>query len=343
MKAIIVTRQGHDVSNNVEFVADFPDPRPAAGQLLVRTEASSLNQLDLWVGRGVPGFEMDYPRIGGSDGVGTVVEVGDGVDESWLDQRVMINAAVFQDPTPRPGRRAAGEDIIMIGEHVNGTHAEFFVVPATNALVVSQVDPINAAAYGLTHLTAWRMMVTRARIQPGSDVLIPGIGGGVALAALGIAQHLACRTIVTSRHQHKLDAALSLGASEGVLDEGQDFSGQVRSLTGKRGVDVCVDSVGKVVHESCLKSLARGGTFVTCGCTSGRDPATDLARIFWNQLSILGSTMGDMDEFQAASSLLKSGAIEPVIDSTWNPVEGRNAYERLESSKQFGKIVFDWR
>ncbi len=339
MRAIAITKQGAPVAPNVSLIEDRDEPTPAAGEAVVRTEAAALNHLDLWVGMGMPGLDLTYPRISGSDGCGIVESIGSGVDESWIGKRVLLNAAVPQHEKPLPGRTPAPPDVMMIGEHVNGTLAEKFTAPVSNLVEVGDVDPIEAAAFGLTHLTAWRMMWSRARVQPGQWVLITGIGGGVAIAALNIAKHLGCRTIVTSRHQSKLDRARELGADFGVLDSGADWSREVRSITGKRGVDVVVESIGKAVHTSCIKSLARGGTFVTCGNTSGPNPETDLTRIFWNQLNILGSTMGDMNELREIVALFTSGAIKPVIDSVHDANDGRAAFERLESSEQFGKVV----
>lgn len=346
MHAITITRQGSPVSENVAYVEDWPDPQVGEGQVLVRTEASALNQLDLTVGRGVPGLELTYPRISGSDAAGIVEQVGRGVDESWVGQRVLLNAAVVQRDPAGPGVIPAGEwggGIRMIGEHDHGAMAELFVAPVSNVLLIGDADPVDAAAFGLTHLTAWRMLWTRARIGPGQWVLITGIGGGVALALLNIARHFGCRTIVTSRHQSKLDRAMELGADYCVLDTGEDWSRQVRQITGKRGVDICADSVGKAIHLACIKSLARGGVFVTCGATSGFDAVTDLGRVFWNQLTIIGSTMGSMDEFRQVTSLLRAGAFRPVVDSVYEAREGQAAYARLESGEQFGKVVIRWR
>jgi NADPH:quinone reductase-like Zn-dependent oxidoreductase len=230
----------------------------------------------------------------------------------------------------------------MIGEHGPGTHAEHFLAPATNVVAIGDADPVQAAAFALTHLTAWRMLVTRARLQAGMTVLIPGIGGGVALAALGIARHFGCTTIVTSRHQAKLDRARALGADHAILDAGKDWSREVRAATGGRGVDIVAESVGKAVHMACIKSMARGGVLVTCGCTTGPDPATDLSRVFWNQLSIVGSTMGSMDEFRAVVALFRSGALKPVVDEVFRPEDASVAYGRLEAGEQFGTIVFRW-
>ena len=230
-----------------------------------------------------------------------------------------------------------------MGEHSPGAMAEAFLAPVSNLLELPEdIDAREAAAYGLTHLTAWRMIATRARATAGDWVLIPGIGGGVALAALGICRHLGCRTVVTSRHQWKLDRAMELGADHAVLDDGEGWSRTVRGLTGRRGVDVCIDSVGKAIHASCIRSLARGGRFVTCGCTSGGDAVTDLTRIFWNQLSILGSTMGDMEEFRQVVGLLTGGHLRPVVDQIHGPEWAREAWSRLESGSQFGNLVIDW-
>ena len=342
MRAAVITKQAAPVAPNVEVVDDWPEPTAGPGQIVIRTEASAMNHLDLYVGRGVPGLDLTYPRVAGSDGCGTVESVGEGVDEAWVGRRVVLNAAQPQgeaahpDLDPRPGL------IRMIGEHDPGTLREKFSAPVANVLDVAAVDPVEAAAFALTHLTAWRMLVTRAGLRAGRTVLITGIGGGVALALLNICKHFGCTTIVTSRHQRKLEKALELGADHGMLDSGDDWSKEVRRLTNKRGVDICADSVGKTLHQSCIKSLARGGVFVTCGCTTGPDATTDLARLFWNQLTILGSTMGDMSEFRQVVALLKRGALRPVIDSVHDAQDAAEAFRRLESGEQFGKVVVRW-
>jgi len=343
MKAVVITRQGEPVAGNVAVDEMFPDPAVGRGDVLVRTEAAALNHLDLWVGRGLPGIDLTYPRISGSDGCGVVQAVGEGVDPSWVGRRVLLNAAVPVADPVLPDLAPASPDRIVIGEHVNGTMAALFVAPVTQVLDIGEHDPVEAAAFGLTHLTAWRMLVGRARLRAGMSVLITGIGGGVALAALAIARHFGCRTIVTSRHREKLDAAVALGADHAIVDEGADWSRSVRAATGRRGVDVCVDSVGKALHLAGLRSLARGGTYVTCGCTTGPDATTDLARLFWNELSIVGSTMGTMHEFREVIALMQSGAMRPVIDSVHALSDAPQAYVRLESGAQFGKVVVDFR
>lgn len=342
MKAIVVQQRGNPVSPNVALVTDRPKPQPQSGEVLVRTEASALNSLDLWVGRGLPGLDTQYPFSSGSDGAGRVEEVGAGVDRAWIGRRILLNAAVIQEAPAHPDRFASGEDIRMIGEHSPGTMGEFFCAPAKNVLDIGDTDPIQAAAFGLTHLTAWRMLMSRAQLRPGMTILVTGIGGGVAVALLNIAKHFGCTVIVTSRHQWKLDRARELGAVHGILDDGSDWSKTVRTLTGKRGVDIVADSIGKAVHSQCIKSLVRGGVFVTCGATTGGDATTDLARMFWNQLTFMGSTMGDMDEFRAVTTFLRSGEMLPIVDSIQKPHFAKKAYERLESGEQFGKVLIDW-
>lgn len=347
MRAIVVSKEGWPVSPNVSLRADWPQPdSPAPGWVVVRTLCSAFNHMDLWVGRGVPGLNLVYPRVSGCDACGVVERVGDGVIAEWVGRRVIHNAAMRLDRhcTPDEGPRSTlAPEYELIGEHHFGSHAESFSVPVDNLAVVGDADPVKAAGFGLCSLTAWSMMVTKGRLRPGQSVLITGIGGGVATSALAIARHFNCSVCVTSRHQWKLDRARELGANEVVLDAGQDWSKQVRAWSGKRGVDMAVDSAGKATHLNCIKSLARGGAYVTPGCTSGPDATTDLARIFWNQLRLLGSTMGSNDEFKEVTALFRAGALTPAIDQVMSPQQCVDAYRRLEAGEQFGKIVIDWR
>ncbi|MAY74209.1 MAG: alcohol dehydrogenase [Phycisphaerae bacterium] len=346
MKALVIKKQGDPVAPNVHYedIEDLWDLEPH--EVRLRTLCSALNHLDLWIGKGLPGHDLEYPRIGGCDICGEVEAVGEDVDESWIGRRVIVNAAIEQAPRELPDdppHSTLAPELQLIGEQLSpGAHAERFVCPVEQLADVGDADPADAAAFGLTHLTAYSMMVSKAGLLPGQTVLITGIGGGVALAALGIARHLGCRAIVTSRHQWKLERAREFGADDVVLDEGQDWSRAVRTMTGKRGVDLVVDSIGKATHMSCLKSLARGGAIVTPGCTSGPDATTDLARIFWNQLRLLGSTMGSNDEFREVTSLFRSGALRPVVDAVVHARDGRKAFEKLESGEQFGKLVVRW-
>lgn len=346
MRAIIIRQQGSPVANNIEL-GQVPDAAaPGPGEIRMRVLASAFNHMDLWVGRGVPGLELPYPRTSGCDACGEITDLGSNVDPAWLGQRVVFNAALripeHARPQDPPGSTLA-PNYELIGEHRSpGAHAEQLTVPVSHCAAVGDADPLHAAAFGLVALTAWSMLVTKADLRCGQSVLITGIGGGVATASLAIAKHFGCQVAVTSRHQWKLDKARKLGADLTILDDGEDWSRRVRTWTAKRGVDVCVDSVGKATHLSCIKSMARGGAYVTPGCTTGPDAKTDLARIFWNQLRLLGSTMGSNEEFNEVVSLFRAGKLSPVVDRVFKPEHCVEAYQRLEAGEQFGKLVIDW-
>ncbi len=345
MKALVISKQGPIVHENVTL-ADWPDPpAPPAGHARVRTLCSALNHLDLWVGKGVPGLKLTYPRVGGSDACGVIDALGPDTDSSWLGKQVILNAASAKPAAPRPDDPPTplAADYELLGEHHHGVHAQFFNAPVTNLQHLPAIDPPHAAAFGLTFLTAYSMLVTKAQVRPGHFVLITGIGGGVATATLNLCVAFGARPIVTSRQQWKLDKARDLGAIAGILDDGSDFSRKVREATAGRGADIAIDSSGKATHLWCIKSLARGGTYATPGCTSGPDATTDLARIFWNQLRILGSTMGSNDEFASLTAMLRAGKLAPVVDRVFPAANGADAYAHLASSQQMGKVVIDWR
>ncbi len=346
MNAVVIEKQGAPVAPNIKAVRDFPDPEPPrAGHALVRVEASALNHMDLWVGKGLPGVDRPFPRITGCDVCGVVDEVGEGVDRSWMGQRVIMNAAYEVPRAVRADDPPASTfipDIELIGEHVHGAHRERLWIPVTNLAAVGDADPTQAAAFGLTTLTAYSMMITKAKLRPGQSVLITGIGGGVATSALAIAKWMGCRVCVTSRHGWKLGEAERLGADWVVQDHGSDWSKEARAFTNKRGFDLVVDSVGKATHLACIKCLARGGAYVTPGATTGADATTDLARVFWNQIRILGSTMGSNDEFGEIAALFRAGHLKPAVDKVFPWTEARSAWERLEAGEQFGKIVLKW-
>lgn len=347
MRAVVVERQGNPVTPNIRYRADWPEiSPPGPGEVVLRALATALNHMDLWVGKGVPGLTLDYPRVSGCDACAVVEAVGPGVDPAWIGTRVIVNAATVvpeRDHPADPPASSLAPIFELIGEHHQGMLRERFTAPVANlAVVPDSADPVEAAAFGLCALTAWSMMITKARLASGQSVLITGIGGGVATAALAIAKQRGCPVAVTSRHQWKLDKAKALGADLGVLDKGQDWSKEVRAWSLKRGVDMAVDSSGKATHLNCIKSLARGGAYVTPGCTSGPDATTDLARVFWNQLRMYGSTMGTNAEFREVAALYRAGLMKPVVDTVFDAGDAAAAYARLEGSEQFGKVVIRW-
>jgi zinc-binding alcohol dehydrogenase/oxidoreductase len=304
---------------------DVADPSSGPGEVLVRLRAASLNHLDLWVRKGLP--SVPKPRILGADGAGEVEAVGDGVDGFAAGQRVVINPGIEHD-----GR------ITVIGEHMDGTHAELIAVPA------SQVYPLpdslgfeEAAAFPLVFETAYRMLVTRAGLREDEWVLIWGIGGGVATAALAIANALRARTIVTSRSMEKLARAEELGAHIGVRTDA--VREHVKEVTEGRGVDVVVEHVGAATWATSLAVAAQDARICVCGATSGPNPPAELHRIWWKQLTVLGSTMGTRKDFEGAYDLVRSGRAKPAVDQVFPLAEARAAHERLEAGEQFGKIV----
>jgi len=347
MRAIVIERQAEpgSVVGAIRAAEDWPEPSaPAAGELRVRVLASALNHMDLWVAMGIPGLALDYPRISGCDACGTVDAVGPGVDEAWIGRRVIFNAAVRQPERSHPDDPPASTLAPLyelIGEHSHGAHRERFCAPVANVQDVGDTDPIEAAAYGLVGLTAYGMF-TKAEVRPGQAVLITGIGGGVSTALLALCLWAGCRVVVTSRHEWKIERARELGADHAIVDTGADWSKAVRAWTRKRGVDVVFDSIGRAVHPACIASLARGGRFVTCGATSGPVGETHIGRMFWNQLRLMGSTMGSNAEFAEAVSLFRAGHVAPIVDSVHDWDQAPTAWARLEGAEQFGKVVLRW-
>jgi NADPH:quinone reductase-like Zn-dependent oxidoreductase len=296
---------------------DAPEPEPGPGEVLVRVHAASLNRLDLWVRKGLP--SAPKPRILGADGAGIRVDTG---------ERVVIN----------PGLEH-GDVIHVIGEHTQGTHAELVAVPETNVYPLpDSISFEEAAAFPLVFETAYRMLVTRARLEEGEWVLVWGIGGGVATAALQIAKALGARVIVTSSSDAKLERARELGADALVNHSTGDVRAAVKEATGA-GADVVVETVGEATWQDSLAAVGAGGRVVVCGATSGPNPPAQLHRIWWKQLDVLGSTMGTRADFEGAFELVKSGRARPVIDRVFPLAEARAAHERLEAGEQFGKIV----
>jgi len=259
---------------------DVPDPVPGTGQVLVRLRAASLNHLDLWVRKGLP--SVPKPRTLGADGAGLVEALGEGVDGFDPGQRVVLNPGI-----------AHGETITVIGEHTDGTHAELIAVPATNVYPLpDELSFEEAAAFPLVFETAYRMLVTRAHLEPGEWVLVWGIGGGVATAALAIAKALGAKVLVTSSSDAKLARAVELGADAVVNHASGDVAEAAKEATGGRGVDLVVEHVGEATWKTSLQVVRAGGRIVVCGATSGPNPPAALHRIWWKQLTIYGRRWG---------------------------------------------------
>jgi NADPH:quinone reductase-like Zn-dependent oxidoreductase len=317
-----------DGGPEVLVLEEVPDPAAGHGEVLVRLRASALNHLDIWIRKGLP--SVPKPRILGADGAGVVEALGAGVSGFEPGQRVVIN----------PGIETADGAIHVIGEHGDGTNAELIAVPATNVYPIPDgLSFEEAAAFPLVFETAYRMLVTRARLQEGEWVLLWGIGGGVSTAALAIARALGARTIVTSSSEAKLERARELGADVVVNHADGDVKAAVKEATAGHGADIVVDHVGEATWRTSLDVAAREGRIVVCGATSGPNPPAALHRVWWKQLTILGSTMGTKRDFEGAYDLIASGRARPVVDDVFPLGEVRAAHARLEAGEQFGKVV----
>ena len=320
---------------------DAAEPKPGPGEVLIALRAAALNHLDLFVRTGgVP--KTPLPHIGGADGAGVVAANGAGATKYASGSRV------FFDPGLSDGTCdycARGEHSLcdrweILGEHRDGTFAQAVVIPEVNLRPIPEgMSFEEAAAFPLVFLTAWRMVVTKARVRPGDTVLILGIGGGVAIAALQIAKHSGARVFVTSGSDAKLERARQLGADVLINHKTSDFSKEVWTATAKRGVDIVIDDVGAATWPGSIRALAKGGRLVTCGATSGPKPDEDIRRIFSKQITIYGSTMGSRHDWEQVSRLLAAGALKPVIDATFPLEEAAAAQQRMERAEQFGKLV----
>lgn len=306
---------------------DVVDPTAGPGEVLVELRAAGLNHLDVWVRKGLP--SVPKPRILGADGAGVVAAVGDGVEGFTVGDRVVVNPGI-----PHDGR------ITVIGEHTDGTYCEQKAIPAPQLYpLADSLTFEEGAAFPLVFETAHRMLVTRAALRESEWVLIWGIGGGVALAAFEIARALGARTIVTSSSEEKLERARALGAEVAVDHAHGDVVQAVKDATGGKGVDVVVETVGEATWERSLAAAGQEGRIVVCGATSGHSPPARLYRLWWKQLSVLGSTMGLPSDFEGAYELIRSGRARIHVDSTFPLAEAARAHERLESGAQFGKVV----
>jgi zinc-binding alcohol dehydrogenase/oxidoreductase len=323
MKAVRIHEDG---GPEVLRYEDVPDPVAGPGEVLIRLRAASVNRLDLWVRQGRP--SVPKPRILGADGAGIVEALGEGSDGMQIGDRVVIN----------PGL-AHGSHITVLGEHTDGTHAELVAVPASNVYPVPDgLSFEEASAFPLVYLTAYRMLVTKARVAEGEWVLVWGAGGGVGSAAFSIAKALGARTIVTSSSAPKLERLRELGADAAINHAEADVAAEVKELTGG-GADVVIEHVGEATWVASLQAARPGGRIVVCGATSGPNPPAALHRVWWKELAILGSTMGTKEDFEGAYELVATGRARPIVDRTFPLAEAAAAHEHLERGEQLGKVV----
>lgn len=323
-------------------IADLPRPTIGPNDVLVNVKAVALNHLDLFVRNGMPTLKLPLPHIPGSDVSGVIAELGAQAAGLQVGQRVVINPGLSCGHCEFciAGEESLCNEFKILGEHTTGGAAEFVRVPAVNVLPIPDTLSFEqAAAAALVFLTAWRALISRARLRAGEDVLILGAGAGVSTAAIQIAKKAGARVFVTSSSDEKLQKAKELGADVLLNYKTQEWDREVFAATNRRGVDVVFDSVGAATWTKSIRSLKRGGRMVVIGATSGPNPQEEIRLIFWKQIDILGSTMSNQREFREVMKLVFRGELKPVIDVVLPLERAREAHARLEQGEQFGKIV----
>lgn len=339
MKAIVINRHG---GREVLEPADLPDPVPGPDEAVVRVRACALNHLDVWTRLGQSGRAVPFPHVLGSDIAGEVLSLGQPVEGIAPGQRVLLSPGVS---CGRCRMCLAGEDNAcreyrLLGYQVHGGYAERVRCPIVNLVPLPEhVGFEDAAAFPLVFLTAWHMLVARAALRAGEDVLVWAAGSGVGMAAIQVAKHFGARVIATAGTEAKLERARETGADDVINHRTADVGAEVRRLTGKKGVEVVVEHVGQATWERSILALAPRGRLVTCGATTGPAAATDLRYVFAKQLTLLGSYMGGKAELLDAARLFFAGRLRPIVHAVLPLAESRRAHEMLEASEHFGKIV----
>jgi NADPH:quinone reductase-like Zn-dependent oxidoreductase len=340
MKAAVIHEHGGPDRVRVE---NIQDPKPGPGEVVVEVHAAALNHLDIWVRIGRPGMKLAYPHPLGSDACGVVLEMGAGVEGVAVGDPVILNPGLSSGRGEHCYRGEQSEDPAfgILGLSRAGTFAERVAVPAEN--LVRKPDHLTseeAAALPLAYVTAWRMLMTRAALVPGETILIHGIGGGAALAGLQLAKLAAAEVIVTSSSNEKLERAKGLGADHCInYKETADVAAAVKEITKGRGVDICFDTVGAATWPVNFASVRRGGRMVHCGITTGHTAQVNIQALYWNQLSVLGSTMGSHEDFRCMVKAVTNAKLKPVVDSVYPLDEAPAAMAKMESGAQFGKIA----
>jgi NADPH:quinone reductase-like Zn-dependent oxidoreductase len=339
MKAVVFHEHG---GPDVLRYEDVPDPSPGSGEVLIEVHATSINHVDIFLRRGMPGIKVPLPRIAGADASGIIREIGPGVSGLKTGQRVTINPGINCGRCEFCAAGFASQCVSyhILGEHADGAYAQLLKVPAHVVLPIpDSVSFEDAAAAPLVFLTAWSMMVSKGNIRPGEDVLILGAGAGVGTAAIQIAKMAGCRVFATASTDAKLEQARKIGADVLINYKTDEFDKKIRDLTNKRGVDVVVDYIGADTWVRSLRSARRGGRVLTCGATTGFAPQTDLRQIFYRQVQVIGSTMGNHREFIDVMKCVFRGELKPVIDRVLPLQDAARGHELIEQRAIFGKIV----
>ena len=326
-------------------IEEIPEPKFADDEIVLEVRSAGLNHLDIWVRKGPGRAGPSEPHILGSDAAGVVIAAGSRVRGVDIGDEVVLNPGLSCGRCDYCNRGEQSECVSfgIVGLSRQGTFAEQVAAPARNvAPKPSDLSFNEAGAFVLAQLTAWRMLMTRAQLKPGQTVLIHGIGGGVALYALQLAKLAGARVIVTSSSDEKLESASRLGADHTINYKAADDVAQcAKDLTSGMGVDIVIDTVGAATWPIDFSAVRRGGKIVLCGVTSDAKAVTDLRALYWNQLTIMGSTMGSDEDFRQMVKAVTAAKLRPVIDSV-TPLENiKDAMSKMETAGQFGKIVLE--
>ena len=339
MKAVVFSQHG---GPEVLQFAEAPEPKIRADEVLIEVKACALNHLDVWVRAGLPGIKIPLPHILGNDIAGVVREVGDLVTWVAPGDEALVQPGVSCGHCAEclGGRDNFCRDYDILGYRRDGGYAELVAVPGLNVIPKPKtLGWEEAAALPLVTLTAWHMLVTRAQVQPGEDVLIHAAGSGVGSIGIQVAKLRGARVIATAGAEDKLAKAKALGADEVINYRNEDWPQQVRRLTDRRGVDVVFEHTGAATWAGSIAAVKNNGRVVTCGATSGYDAQTDLRQVFYRHLTILGSFMGTKAELLEAMKFVERGSIRAVVDQSLPLAEARRAHELMEDRAQFGKLV----
>ncbi|MFT7676703.1 MAG: NADPH:quinone reductase-like Zn-dependent oxidoreductase [Planctomycetota bacterium] len=340
MRAVHITAHG---GPEVLELVDLPDPEPGPGEVLIRVLGVSLNHLDLWVRRGMPGFPVAFPRIPGCDATGEIVALGEGVNGLSGGQKVVLEPgynADLESAEVLRGEDHRAADYEIRGEHCNGFDAELVLLPARYLMPLPDgLDPVQAAAAPLVFLTAWGALMERAKLRAGETALILGAGSGVGSAGIQIAKHEGARVIATGGDERKRALALELGADEVVDHRDPNWGKQIRALTDGAGVDVIFEHIGPATWATSLKVLGRNGRLVTCGGTTGPKVDVILPHLFIKNQTLMGSTMGPRSALPTIFERLAAGTYKPVVDRVMGLSEVREAHQLLEDRAVVGKLV----
>jgi NADPH:quinone reductase-like Zn-dependent oxidoreductase len=345
MRAALFRRHG---APEVLEVADVPIPAPGPGQVQVRVAAAGLNHVDLWLRRGLPSLRVALPHTSGGDVCGVVSALGPGVTPApgaGEGDRVLVNPGLSCGRCVRclDGRDNLCPEFRMLGEHVPGGLAEYVVVPAQNLVPAPRegvpLDDAELASIPIAFMTAWQMLVDRARIRRGETVLVHAAGSGVGVASIQIAKLHGAHVIATASTPDKLDRARALGADDVVNRSTADVVAEVKRLTARRGADIVVDHVGEATFGQSVVAAGKGGRIVVCGATAGYEPKLNLRHLFWRQLSVLGSTLASKARLHELLARFAAGELRPVIDAVLPLDAIVEAHQRLEERAVFGKLV----